>query len=292
MTQDDNIIHSSTMMKLIHSLKQNIKAFNGDIYGNVLTINESELSALNNKPPLVVNCRVDMYLFSVFIQVLNIHFDVQSFPFQFSGIDEPLGLSKQYIINLKNNKDAKVILDVCFQSVLEWVKAPCDFDINLLAENSSSVFLRTNYNCLDRFVDKYGYIKHRIDQRAFTVLDVTVCRTTEKLKNLIDKSQALVQRGWIMDDILYGAEVWNVNLWLTYQMRPQKCRMFHDKKKLDMLTSLNECPLCNEPFDNCDIVINTKCNHNFHWCNPRCRGLCEWLKRGNMTCPVCRKNAL
>jgi hypothetical protein len=52
-----------------------------------------------------------------------------------------------------------------------------------------------------------------------------------------------------------------------------------------------------------DIVINTKCNHNFHWHEPLpwrtfnggssnvacCKGLKEWVSRGNITCPVCRQ---
>lgn len=280
-------LHLELLNKLIDSLKQNVKAFNGDIYGNILTLNEHDILDASNL--MTVHCRIDLFLFSVFVQVLNLHFDVQSFPLVFS---ELMGINKQYIIKLKTNPDIKVILDVCFQPSIEWSKLPCDFDVHLLAENATSIFLRANYICLDKYVDKIGFVKKRIDQRTFTILDASMCRTTEKVKLLIDRSQNMVQRGWIMDDCLYGDAIWNVNQWLTYQMRPHACRVFHDKKALNLLTSFNECPLCNEHFNACDIVINTKCNHNFHWCNSRCRGLSEWLKRGNLSCPVCRKNAM
>jgi hypothetical protein len=284
---------------LIETLKQNIKAFNGDVYGNILTFNESDyqvLAELSNQLPTpqlyTIQCRVDLYLFTVFVQVLNLNFDVQCSPMQFS---ETMGINKQYIISPKlsrNETKPRVVLDVCYQSTLEWTKFPCDFDIHLLAENSSSVFLKSNYMCLDRFVDKIGHIKKRVEQRKFTVLDSTACRTSEKLRMLIDRSQTLIRRGWLMDDMLYGDEVWNINLWLTYLMRPQACRIFHDKKKRDVLVSLNECPVCNDKFQPEDIVINSRCNHNFHWRNSRCGGLSEWLKRGNISCPICRKNAL
>jgi hypothetical protein len=276
-----------TTWKLIDALKQNIKAFNGDVYGNILTLDQRDL--MNSSQTLVIHCRVDIYLFGVFIQVLNLHFDVESFPMVFN---EFMGINKQYIITPKGKPDKKIMLDVCFQAAIEWSKIPCDLDVHLLAENASSVFLRSNYICLDKFVDKIGFVKKRIEQKKFTLLDASLCRTTEKLRLLVDRSESMIQRGWVMDDILYGEAIWNINMWLTYKIRPHACRVFHNKKKLEMLTSLNECPLCNEEFTTCDIVINTKCNHNFHWCNNRCKGLSEWLKRGNISCPVCRKNAL
>jgi hypothetical protein len=291
------------LMNLIDNLKHNIKAFNGDVYGNILTIDHKDILPCcipqqSGNPSLsqsiTMHCRIDVYLFSVFMQVLNLNFDVETFPIQFN---EYIGLTKQFVVKPKNNAYTnehapKVILEVCYQATPEWSKLPCDFDVHLLAENASSVFLRSNYTCLDKFVDKIGHIQRRISLRKFTLLDATACKTVEKLRVLIDRAQGMIQRGWMMDDLLYGDQAWNINLWLSYQMRPKACRVFHDKKKLDSLLSLDECPLCNEHFKECDIVINTRCNHNFHWCNNRCKGLSEWLKRGNISCPVCRKNAL
>lgn len=274
------------VIELIDSLKENIKAFNGDIYGHILTIDAEDILQ-----PITLQCRIDLFLYSVFIQVLNVHFDVQAFPMVFN---EYMSINKQYIVKMKGNPTAQVTLDVSFQTNVEWFKLPCDFDVNLLAENATSIFLRTNYICLDKFIDKIGFVKKRIKQKKFTIIDMTMCRTTDKIKLLVDRSQNMIQRGWVMDDLLFGDAIWNINMWLTYQMRPHACRVHYDKKKLDLLTSLNECPLCNEQFDSCDIVVNTRCNHNFHWCdsNNKCKGLSEWLRRGNISCPVCRKNAL
>lgn len=278
------------MAQLIEKLKQHIKAFNGDIYGNILTHDENEIE---NTRTLTVHCRLDLYLYSVFVQLLNLHFDMHTFP----SVSNELMFQKQYIVKLKDSINStspstQVILDVCFITPIEWARLPCDLDVHLLAENSTSVFLRTNYTCLDKFVDKIGHVKKRIETKKFTLLDASICRTVEKMIMLVDKSQSMIERGWIMDDCLFGDTIWNINKWITYEMRPQTCRVFHDKKKLCTLQSLNECPLCNEQFNSCDIVINTKCNHNFHWCNSKCKGLKEWVKRGNISCPVCRKNAL
>ena len=278
---------ASETCKLLQSLKQTVKAFNGEIYGSILTIEDDEEAVA--KEPHIMHCRIDLYLCNVFVQVLNLHYNVQSSHLHFN---ELFGVNKQYIIASKHDSSTKVVLDVCYQTNHEWSKLHCDFDINLLAENSSSLFLRTSYLCLEKFVDKIGYIKKRINQKQSTVLDTTFYRTTDKLRSLIDRTNVLVQRGWVMDDMFHGDELWNLNMWLTYQMRPHVCRVHHDKKKLDMLVCMNECPLCNEEFNDMDIVINTRCNHNFHWCNNRCKGLSEWLRRGHVSCPVCRKIAL
>jgi hypothetical protein len=273
--------------KLLQSLKQTIKAFNGDVYGSILTIDNDEIEVATQPP--IMHCRIDLYLCNVFVQILNLHYNVQS---SHLHINELFGVNKQFIITYQNDTVTKVVLDVCFQTTHEWSKLHCDFDVHLLAENTSSLFLRTNYLCLDKFVDKIGFIQKRIQQKQFTLLDTTFYKTIDKLKMLIDKTHSMVQRGWVMDDTFYGDDLWNINRWITYQMRPQVCRVHHDKKKLDMLVCMNECPLCNEQFHDGDIVINTKCNHNFHWCNSRCKGLSEWLRRGHVSCPVCRKTAL
>lgn len=278
---------ASETCKLLQSLKRTVKAFNGEVYGSILTI-EDDKEVIATQPPFM-HCRIDLYLCNVFLQILHLNYDVQS---SHLHVNELFGLNKQFMIACHDNSSTKVVLDVCFQTTHEWSKLHCDFDINLLAENATSLFLRRSYLCLEKFVDKIGLIKNRINQKKFTVLDTTFYRTTDKLKLLIDRTHVLIQQGWVMDDMYNSNDLWNINMWLTYQMRPHACRVHYDKKKLDMLVSMNECPLCNEQFHDGDIVINTKCNHNFHWCNNRCKGLSEWLRRGHVSCPVCRKNAL
>jgi hypothetical protein len=58
----------------------------------------------------------------------------------------------------------------------------------------------------------------------------------------------------------------------------------------------NECAICQEDFLPDDIVVNTACNHNFHWfC--RCggtggkSGLYTWVHcEGQTSCPSCRSH--
>jgi hypothetical protein len=69
----------------------------------------------------------------------------------------------------------------------------------------------------------------------------------------------------VMDDAIYGDGTWIVDYWKHLQETPSQCRKSFSRTKLELMTSLNECALCNEHFVEDDIVINTKCNHNFHW---------------------------
>ena len=124
-------------------------------------------------------------------------------------------------------------------------------------------------------------------------------KTPEQIILLIDRSLRLVMRGWVMDDMLLGNKTWVLAQWNVLTNELKMVRNKYDKEKYEQMICNTECAICNEEFKPTDIIINTKCNHNFHWndmCTTylqnktvRCKGLKEWVKRGKITCPVCRQ---
>jgi hypothetical protein len=288
--------HFQTMLDMII---MHIKAVDGDIYGSVLREYKIKKSSAFKD----INCRIDIHLFNMFLQTVYIHFNVLEIQPRLTG--PFLGFTKRLQVSNKAQswspkveEKTTIILDVCLLSRVEWLHLPCDFDINLLAENSMSSYIRANYNALSKFVDKYNHVINRINNNTFALLDSSPSKTYNTILSDIDRAQALVKNGWCMDDSIWGENSWVLNMWISLQMRGSSCRMSYSKNKLDALLNSNECSLCNETFHPCDIVINTKCNHNFHWSltvhggTHVCKGLCEWVKRGKLSCPLCRKDMM
>ena len=54
----------------------------------------------------------------------------------------------------------------------------------------------------------------------------------------------------------------------------------------------NFCSICNSDFKDEDLIINTKCNHNFHWdcnsCENNSSGIKNWISKFSNKCPICR----
>lgn len=271
--------------RMIEDICLYAKACQGFIYGSVIR----ELSYRDSIDIPIINIKIDLHLLSTFAQVLSITYDVVSVPL---SVNHFTCLTKRFIVSCKDCYEINVIVDVCLLGEGDWQSLPCTFDVNLLAENSNKHFIRMNYPQLERFPDKLSHIRKRILDGRFTLLDFSSCRSVGHFVEVIDSASALVKKGWMMDDLLYGDAIWIVNQWKHIRDLPSHCRKLLPGNKLDLMTSLNECSLCSEHFTDDDVVINTKCNHNFHWHNETCKGLSEWMMHGNITCPVCRKNAI
>jgi hypothetical protein len=278
------ITHTMTK-QLIEDVCLYAKACQGYIYGDVVR----EFCHRDSIDIPSINIRLDLHLLSTFAQVLSITYDVVSLPL---AISTYTCFSKKFVVSCKNRNDIRTIIDVCLLSERDWLGLQCSFDVNILAENSSKHFIRLEYPQLERFPDKMSHIKKRIKDGKFTLLDFSACRSIGHFVELINNASAMVTKGWIMDDLIYGESTWIVNQWKSIKEKPLECRKSYHKNNLDLMTSLNECALCSEHFEDDDIVINTKCNHNFHWHHTTCKGLSEWMMHGNITCPVCRKNAI
>lgn len=302
------------MKELIDALLLHIKAFDGDIFGG--TIRDYRIGGTVYVKD--INCRLDNLVLQVFIQSLQVYFDVQEISVDVGGhfVD--------YIKRIKvsrKNEDASCLLylpcgdsiysyvyvDIVVVSRAEWMRLPCDFDVNLLAENSHSLYMRVPYISLNRFTDKINHVIERIKNNTFCSLESSYTKTPEQVKTLVDKACKFVTRGWIMDDTLLGDTTWVVGTWHIMTNGLKMVRKGYNQAAYDKMLSKKECSICNEEFKRTDVVINTKCNHNFHWQEPLhgsasqclsrsgnstivcCKGLKEWVSRGNITCPICRQ---
>lgn len=283
-----------------NSIIQIVKAFDGDIYGSVIR----DFKIGKRVDIADINCRVDLAVVNVFTQTLNAIYDVRELPPRIGGLivnNKRLSLSTKMAGQHTNTSTShpyqhSIILEIAFMSRYEWLRLPCDLDVNVLAENSFSRYLRSEYHALRKFVDRYDFITERINNMKFCLIDMTACTSIEQVRIFVDKVLEMIAKGWTMDDLIWGEDSWVLNKWLTVQLRPTDIRTKYSSSKIDRMLSQNECLLCNERFQPLDIVINTRCNHNFHWscCHNtsdgsiRCHGLVEWVKRDKTSCPCCR----
>ena len=62
--------------------------------------------------------------------------------------------------------------------------------------------------------------------------------------------------------------------------------------ELKKLKEGNFCSICSSNFKDEDLIINTKCNHNFHWdcnsCDNSNSGIKNWISKFSHKCPICR----
>lgn len=275
---------------LMDDILVHIKAFDGDVYGSVIR----DYKLRNNTFIKDINCRIDVCMFSAFLNILYLHFDVTDYPkyykHQYINVIKSLQIRPKY----SNSNDISMTLEILVMTRAEWMRLPCDFDVNLFAENSQSRYIRSHYKVLDKYVDVLTHVNKRIKTGQFALLEPTSNKTASEVLLCVDKARRLVTRGYMMDDSILMKNSWVINSWYLLQSHAHDSRRSHDPKQLGQMQSSCECSVCNETFNGMDIVINTKCNHNFHWnsCTPngtKCLGLREWVRLGNLTCPLCRE---
>lgn len=313
--QSSSLMRDKTrsMKDLIDALLLHIKAFDGDVFGGV--VRDYRVGGVVYVKD--INCRLDNLVLQVFIHSLQVYFDVQEVSVDVGGYfaeyikrikvrrkDDDAD-SLLYVSGQGDNASSYVYVDIVVMSRAEWMRLPCDFDINLLAENSHSLFMRVPCILLNKYTDKLNHVMDRIKSNAFCSLESSFTKTPEQVKVLVDRACKLVTRGWIMDDSLLGDRTWVVGAWQIMSNGLRMVRKGYDRVEYDKMLSKKECSICNEEFKRTDVVINTKCNHNFHWQEPLpgsasarangngnvvcCKGLKEWVSRGNITCPICRQ---
>jgi len=284
---------------LFDTIIKTVKAFDGDVYGNVVR----DYKINKNTDVGNINCRIDAHVVNAFGQTLNVLFDVMELPISIGTIT---GFTKRYVLTPKpiypctshgTIVPRSVILEVAVMTKHEWSRIPCDLDVNLFAENGSSRYIRADYYVLHKFVDRYDHLMERIKNMKFCVVDFSMCKSLASDRAFVDNNVAMVVNGWTMDDLIWGDATWVVNKWITFQMRPKDIRIKYTTNKIERMLAQDECMLCNEKFAPMDIVINTRCNHNFHWHSClssddnrtiKCGGLVEWVRRDKNSCPCCR----
>lgn len=294
------------LKKLIDDVLLHIKSFDGDIYGGVMR----DYVIGNVIYIQDINCRLDHSVLHFFMQTLYLYFDVEEVSVEIGGnfadfrkkikvMMKDRGERNNILYSPSSRRSPFVFVDIITMSRLEWMRLPCDFDVNIFAENSQSLYIRVPNYSLNKYSDRLNFVKDRINNTTFCSLEDCYSKTPEQIISLIDRALRLVLRGWVMDDTLLGDKTWVLAQWSVLSNQLKMVRMKYDKDKYEQMVCSTECAICNEEFKPTDIVINTKCNHNFHWnemCatylpnrSTRCKGLKEWVKRGKITCPVCRQ---
>jgi hypothetical protein len=294
-------MNKTTMLrKLIDDVLLHIKAFDGDVYGGFIRDYRIGDTVYFKD----INCRLDNAVFLLFMQTLNLYFDVEETSVEIGG--SFVDYRKRIKVMMKDSESNNIFysglqrkpyvsIDIVIMTRVELMRLPCDFDVNILAENAHSLYIRVPYNSLNKYSDRLSFIKNRVENRVFCSLEDSFTKTPEEMIYSIDRALRMIMKGWVMDDTLLGNKTWVIAQWSILNNQLKMIRTKYDKEKYDKMVSMTECTICNEEFKSSDIIFNTKCNHSFHWnemCASytiRCKGLKEWVKRGNINCPICRQ---
>lgn len=267
-----------------------IKCFNGDIIGGYV---RDKVACLHSYEDL--DCRVDRDLVHILLNILSLHYRIRVNPdtVNYARLDTLSYFLTPRTPSMCEFRSLK--LDVLCCTIAKWASYSCDFDVNMLAENNTSLYIRPNLcNNLSHIPDRLTSITERCENRHFAL--VSLPRVTyQDIMILLIRSKDLVSRGWIMDDIYLGKDTFIINTWSNIINIPENIRTEDDSA--DTLTCQHECSLCREPFKNEDIVLNTCCHHNFHWeCHPEAAekgGIMQWFTtKQTFSCPYCRQNAV
>ena len=241
------------MIDLLNEIIATIKIFDGDIYGEIVRnfriLGETNISE--------INIRLDVYHYKSFLTLIYNKFNIIQV------------LPNKYIFKIL---PSNINLNILLINKNLFKVSELDFDINLLTENERSLYVKFVPTIFKYIPDKLTFIKNRIISKHFTIIPTE--RQHSELLNVINKAFELISNNWIMDDLYHQKPIWLVGKWEN---------IISKKKYLDCL----ECSLCHDKFKTSDLVLNTVCNHTFHWnCNST-NGLMHWAK-DHTTCPYCR----
>ena len=255
------------------------KAFLADIVGPFVR-DWRILGNMNTNIDLDI--RMDYYYMNIFINILSMKYDITP-----PNNTEPYVYS--YIINNKQQHGfkfypIKINIYNFGKKIFKSIKP--DFDVNLLCEDNNSIYVRNfpNTNC----IDKLSYIKERIARRKFCIIEPI---NIKQIAPLIEKAIRMIDLNWTMDDTFNCDKTWVVAKWSNLFYRTETIRVNYTVDKITKLKLCDQCCICQEKFNNDDIVFNSICNHNFHWkCNGiEANGLVNWVKNQNkLSCPFCR----
>ena len=154
------------------------------------------------------------------------------------------------------------------------------FDIDSIRLSRSNLYVTASGS-----PPKLLSIMDRARKRRFSLLPDPRDQTTNAHADAMAVAEARVasNASWIMDGSVESP--WIVNRWSVFSMLPYVPRQHVDTSKFD------QCPICCEHFVGDDIVVNLRCNHNFHLaCSKpdRKSGISAWLAQDRSTCPCCR----
>ena len=98
----------------------------------------------------------------------------------------------------------------------------------------------------------------------------------------------MVKNNFIMDDIYNN----NISIFIKWENIDKNSRLYYSEKERNKLKNNDKCIICSSKFHYADIIINTQCNHNFHWVCCNNNGLRNWVMNFKISCPICRETNL
>lgn len=262
-----------------------IKAFRGDIWGEYAT-RGMILGCLAGIKTM--ECRVPPEAISFFVPVLRQDYGV-------TIDDSPeVGIHK-YVVWVPAIPEARP-LHLRVRPILRkpWrTDGVVAFDIDALAVDANSMFLRaplTAFRCID---DRMSFIVERVRTGCFCLM-----ASLPSPGAVMRQALSMVTNGAVMDDAIHGRTAWVAARWETLVRNPGSVRRIRapspscfafTSSSLPLPAKHDTCPLCHESFALDDLVINLGCNHNFHGsCSTNSNGgICTWMDAHN-TCPCCR----
>jgi len=296
----NNEMEKNTIECLLDIVKY-IKAFYGDIYGNFIY----NWRILNNIQNECINFRIDSHTLSIFLNIISMHYNIIEIETSFN---EPM-LYNTYKLEHKTKKINPINIKALVLNKKTFRCFPPDFDIDLISEDNSSIYIRCIVPLTRFLIDSISHIKNRIIERRFCTLHrIHSIKISRDIGKTVDDAITLVKKGWIMDDNLLGNNAWIVAIWGDYIKNPQKYRtkgVWYDnfvknREKEKNHTIDDFCSICHEKFKSNDIILSTSCCHNFHWqCTnddnvdnnngSNINGLKNWVIGHNrLCCPYCR----
>lgn len=271
------IIEQKIKTNVINEIIAMTKTFDGDVYGQA--IRDYRICGQTNIQ--LINIRLENSYFKPFTILLNSRYQLTELPAKLiNGINiNSFRLSPKPAASFF----LPITLDIVLMTRPLFRVSFIDFDVNLLTESDKAIFLRFVPNILKYIPDKLSFVKDRIITKHFTTLPCE--RLLQDVCHMVDKAIDMTNHGWTMDDLNHTKSTWLVGKWEGFVAG--KHRKNISREQYNKLIECNTCSLCHEKFQNNDMVINTACNHVFHWqCNSS-NGLSCWAKE-HSTCPYCR----
>lgn len=274
------------------------KSFNGKIFGDV--IRDYYMGIINNNS---VDIDIDNLSFNVifdseattrkFIRILSQHYEINK-----NLLITDKSINSYYIVINYINGDhyeSRIVNLNIIESInnisynYHIGNLTNNIDLNMLCLNSNSLlalefFSYFNYNMNFSF----NGILYRNCNKIFSLFVKSI--NIDCYINNLDTAYKIVKNNFRMDDYYNN----NISVLFKWKSRNNNIRLNYSENKKKQLNENSECTICGSKFKDDDIVINTNCNHNFHWicCNKNNTGLRNWIKNFKVSCPICRKTDL
>lgn len=261
----------------------------GDVFGgyvrDILAGGPSEVKDLD--------CRIDPEKCGVFMNFVSLDYDVT---INVTGANyRSMGVVSYSLRPKGLRDDASVFkMDVLLCHSNKWSGYPGDFDVNQLVKNNNGTYVRPLVSLgLLHAMCRFDTIVERCVARKFALISLPSNVFLDILTLLI-RANDMVHRGWIMDDMYLGRRSWIINKWSVICDDTEGVRTKYSESAIAALKCQSECSLCQEAFGPDDVVINTCCNHNFHWtCSQENSGLLYWYRlKQSFLCPYCRQHSV